>query len=430
MKKNITYKEILTKKYYDYYNDGNFELYDIQDVYYPYFKVTCSCIFKKKSKLLKVEEIFLKTIQCGIENYAKLQVFLALDQEILEEIAGKLKSEDLYIENPMPTLTPQGEKILHDNGKIEIVEDEKYIVLDGMSGHISHTQIQDDKKGTTSNNATILKIQIPYPKNETLDRIIDNKALQTILFEGIKNLDKQKGERELYEIKEISDKPYKFHKKYSALFFKNKEEETKILILQDGEPNDEITNLLNDSEENSQSLFNFSNNAQSEHDEQFKAPTIQEYSQIETLKDGKTLTTYEHPKFFDFLFKYSKKEIIIISPWIKWEIIQKRQTDIEDALKRQVKVYFFYGMGKKNDIDDKSKEFFQKMQDQYKDQFYFSTGDKDDHSKIIICDRSWAIATSFNWTSFEGDTNRKERGEMGTFLNDASEVQTLVRRYL
>lgn len=54
----IEYKEILARKYYEYYLDEKYELYDIQEFYYPYFKITCNCIFREKTKLSIIEEIF------------------------------------------------------------------------------------------------------------------------------------------------------------------------------------------------------------------------------------------------------------------------------------------------------------------------------------------------------------------------------------
>ncbi len=427
---NIEEKDIYAKKFYNYYEDNDYELYDIQEFYYPYYKITCNCIFKEKNKLVIYEEIFLKAIKSGLNDYELLEKFLALDKEIFEEIAAKLHIDKLFIENPHLLLTELGETILNDGATLNSTENEEYIVMDGVTGHISNVSIHDERKNDKSKNKNHIKMQIPYPRNENLDKAINNKAFQTILFEAIKRKDTD--EQKLYEIKEILDKPYKFHKKYFALFYKNKDNPKKILILKDGNPDDNITNIIDKIMQEGKDILDFSKESQKEHEKLFDKPSIEEYLQIDDMENGKQLSTYEHPKFFDYLFKYSEKEAIIISPWIKWEVIEGKKNDIEDALKRGVRIYFSYGMKSRNkdDIDESSKAFFENLRRQYPKQFAFKKSDTADHSKIIICDRKWMITTSFNWTSFKGDRHRQERGEAGSFINNTKEIKKIVDKYL
>jgi hypothetical protein len=429
MKNNVTEKEIYANKFYNYYNDDNYTLYDIQEFYYPFYRIKCNCIFREKNKISIVEENFLEAIKCGIKDYESLENFLALDKEIFEEVAAKLHIDNLFIETPLLQLTEQGKKILEDGAKLSSVENEEYVTLDGITGNTSNEYIENEKKNDKSKNKNHLKVQIPYPKNETLDRIINNKALQTILFEEIKKKDKR--DKEIYEIKEILGKPFKIYKKYFSLFFKNNENPKKTLIIKDGHPDDVMTNIINTIEQNGKNLFDFSKNIQEENKKLFEQKNIYEYSQIDNLTNGTQLSTYEHPKFFEYAFKYSKKEVLIISPWIRWEIIKEKKDAIENALKRKVEITFFYGMGKKDDLDKKSKQFFIDMQKNYPNLLKFSTNnDINDHSKIIICDRDWMVTTSFNWTSFKGDENREERKERGSFINDRIEVLKTIEVYM
>jgi len=426
--KNTPYEEILASKYYKHYKDDNYTLYDIQGFYYPYFKVVCNCIFREKNKISIIEENFLEAINCGIKNYNKLQKFLGLDKEIFQEVAGKLHVENFFIEAPMLILTEEGKKVLHDGAKLSSVEDEHYVIIDGITGETISIDMSDEKKSDESKMKNNLRVQIPYPKNETLDRTIGNKALQTILFESIQSEDKK--EREIYEIKEIIGTPYKFHKKYFSLFFKNSETPKKFLITKDGNPDDAITNTINSMELSGVNVFDFSRETENEHKQLLEELTIYKFSDINELKNGTQISTYEHPKFFEFAFKHSQREIIIISPWIKWEIIKEKQADIEDALRRGVKITFFYGMGKTSDLDHKSKDFFKKLKLTYSNQLSYSTNnDISDHSKIVICDREWLVTTSFNWTSFKGDKTRAERKERGSFINDKNEILKVIKDY-
>ncbi len=421
----IEYKEILARKYYEYYQDDNYELYDIQEFYYPYFKITCNCIFREKTKLSIVEEIFLNAIKEGINDLKKLEQFLSLDKEVFEELAARLHIDNLFIEMPILMLTEEGIQTLNENSSLTTIEDDKYLILDGILGIPVSLDMTDERKKNTANTNN-LKVQIPYPKTEALDKNINNKALQTILFETFKNSNNK--EKEIYEIKEILE-TYQFHKKYIALFFKNDNNPKKILILNDGYPNDELTNIITKFEQEGKNLFDFSKESKQEQEELYKDKNIYEYSEIEKLSNGTQLSTYQHPKFFDYALKYSEKEIILVSPWIKWEIIKEKKASIKNALERGVKIIFNYGMGEEKDIDNKSKDFFNEMKKKYNDLLIINTNDISDHSKILICDRDWMITTSFNWTSFKGDIKRGERKEKGTFINDKKEIEKIVKEY-
>ncbi len=423
---SIEYKEILARKYYEYYYDEKYELYDIQEFYYPYFKIKCNCIFREKTELSIIEEIFLTAIKEGINDLKELETFLAIDKEVFEELAARLHIDKLFVETPILTLTDVGIKVLNDSGILTTQEDEKYVILDGIFGTSVSIDTTDEKKQDKSKNKNNLRVQIPYPKTETLDKNVNNKALQTVLFESIKSTNNK--EKEIYEIKEILD-TYKFHKKYYALFFKNENNPKKVLILNNGEPNDYLTNIVSDFEQEGKSLFDLSKEAKKEHDELLKDKTIKEYSEIDNLANGTQLGTYEHPKFFDYAFKYSKKEVVIVSPWIRWEVIKEKKIFIENALKRNVKITFNYGMGEIKDLDIESKEFFDKMRAKYNNLLVYITRKVPDHSKILICDRDWMITTSFNWTSFKGDINRAKRKERGTFLNDRREILKNIEEY-
>lgn len=421
----IEYKEILARKYYEYYQDDNYELYDIQEFYYPYFKITCNCIFREKTKLSIVEEIFLNAIKEGINDLKKLEQFLSLDKEVFEELAARLHIDNLFIEMPILMLTEEGIQTLNENSSLTTIEDDKYLILDGILGIPVSLDMTDERKKNTANTNN-LKVQIPYPKTEALDKNINNKALQTILFETFKN--SKNKDKEIYEIKEILE-TYQFHKKYIALFFKNDNNPKKILILNDGYPNDELTNIITKFEQEGKNLFDFSKESKQEQEELYKDKNIYEYSEIEKLSNGTQLSTYQHPKFFDYALKYSKKEIILVSPWIKWEIVKEKKASIKNALERGVKIIFNYGMGEEKDIDNKSKDFFNEMKKKYNDLLIINTNDISDHSKILICDRDWMITTSFNWTSFKGDIKRGERKEKGTFINDKREIEKVVKEY-
>ena len=73
-------------------------------------------------------------------------------------------------------------------------------------------------------------------------------------------------------------------------------------------PDDTMTNLVNKIEREGKVLFDFSK-VEKEHKELEEQITIYDYSEISSLDNGSQIGTYDHPKFFDYALKYSKKEI-------------------------------------------------------------------------------------------------------------------------
>jgi phosphatidylserine/phosphatidylglycerophosphate/cardiolipin synthase-like enzyme len=52
------------------------------------------------------------------------------------------------------------------------------------------------------------------------------------------------------------------------------------------------------------------------------------------------------------------------------------------------------------------------------------------HEKVLICDREWAVTTSFNWLSYRGDLDSAFRRETGVLIRAAKGVAELVQRTL
>ena len=52
------------------------------------------------------------------------------------------------------------------------------------------------------------------------------------------------------------------------------------------------------------------------------------------------------------------------------------------------------------------------------------------HEKVVICDRKYAIVTSFNWLSFNPKPGKAIRRETGMRITDSVAVQGLRQRLM
>jgi hypothetical protein len=146
------------------------------------------------------------------------------------------------------------------------------------------------------------------------------------------------------------------------------------------------------------------------------------------------LEMYEHRPLLEQTLQDSQERLLIISPWIRANSVDKRfLQQFEKLLKRGVQVFIGYGLGKKDDDkkyppDIQSEKNLQKLANQYKNNFILKRlGDT--HAKILISDAKFAVTTSFNWLSFKGDRDRTFRDERGTLVSYPQKIDELFDSY-
>lgn len=156
--------------------------------------------------------------------------------------------------------------------------------------------------------------------------------------------------------------------------------------------------------------------------------------QIQTMQDQaggtEALQMHEHrSKLFEALSS-SKQQVIIISPWLNNEAVDNElQIAIGEALNRGVNILIGYGLGEPNRREE---HIVRKLKELRKGK----TGKlclyrmRDIHSKVLICDDSFMVLTSFNWLSFAGDRNRGSRVEDGILTRDKSVIESKKNEWL
>lgn len=162
---------------------------------------------------------------------------------------------------------------------------------------------------------------------------------------------------------------------------------------------------------------------------------INEYEQrIEELEAGakgtEVLQMHQHrAKLFQALDQ-AKSHVIIISPWLSLQAIDYEvQKQIGLALSRGIDIYLGHGFGPPDRKEKETLPVLKNLAQKKRGRLIRHRFD-DVHSKVLICDTSFMVLTSFNWLSFSGDTKRGSRVEDGVLIRDYNLIIEKTREWL
>lgn len=138
----------------------------------------------------------------------------------------------------------------------------------------------------------------------------------------------------------------------------------------------------------------------------------------------KNIRCHEHPGLLEDALINSKERLMIISPWIRHQVVTDRFVrNLEILLRNGVKVYIGYGLvdedgrdkaGGKLAITPKAERDLKDLEKRFKNFTFAFIGNT--HRKVLVSDDRYAITTSFNWLSFKGDPREKPRDEAGIYI--------------
>lgn len=138
----------------------------------------------------------------------------------------------------------------------------------------------------------------------------------------------------------------------------------------------------------------------------------------------KNIRCHEHPGLLEDALQNSKERLMIISPWIRHQVVTDRFVrSLEVLLKNGVRVYIGYGLvdgdgrnkaGGKPPITPKAEGALKELEKRFKNFTFAFIGNT--HRKVLVSDTRYAITTSFNWLSFRGDPRDKPRDEAGIYI--------------
>ena len=430
--------QLLVHKFSDYY--PQFMMYDAREIDYPVYRTKVTYTVAKDQKLHPVVLSVLKIINYletlnDIDVFQQLKQITQLDDKILDNILADITTKG-YLK--------QGDSIQLSKNGLEILENEKEKVTELMCSYINFDGIygsplsDDGKFNPDDKKAREGAIEFkPYvkirPRIESLDEeFADDKTLRQVLIENL-----QSEEYDIIDIQQVD--PNKYFNKYFCLFYKDREENEKLLVIgKDYELDSEATELFDRLSNEQKFNDNISNNcieSLHENKELFEQATseiveekIKPVEKID-ITEGKTIEVDEHKKYFIYILENAKQSIYIQSPWINWRTLQLYKVYIEAAVDRGVKVTIKYGLKPRNrfdkiGIDEESKRFFNSLN---KSLFLLIKGD--DHSKIVICDNEFMIMGSFNWLSFGGGNEPNARGETSSIIKNEAEIKKQIAKF-
>jgi hypothetical protein len=145
---------------------------------------------------------------------------------------------------------------------------------------------------------------------------------------------------------------------------------------------------------------------------------------VDTLQ---SVLCHEHPALLRRALMSSQKRLLIISPWIRHQVVNwEFVASLEALLRKGVVVHIGYGIddgdagGRANAAQNKlpitpqAERDLQQLASKYSNFKFVYVGNT--HRKSLVSDDSFAVTTSFNWLSFKGDPRDKPRDEHGVVI--------------
>jgi phosphatidylserine/phosphatidylglycerophosphate/cardiolipin synthase-like enzyme len=159
-------------------------------------------------------------------------------------------------------------------------------------------------------------------------------------------------------------------------------------------------------------------------------------SEVATGGRAKVLAAHEHRPALRDALREARRELIIISPWLATAAVDGELLGwIDQALRAQksLRIRIGYGIepvGKAKrparDQEDALRRIHKIAERSRGRLVLVEIGNT--HEKIVICDESYAIVTSFNFLSFKPRPGRGVRLETGMVIEDPAAVRELRRR--
>ena len=163
-------------------------------------------------------------------------------------------------------------------------------------------------------------------------------------------------------------------------------------------------------------------------------PSDGEPVRMEAVSSNPTLRVircHEHPTLLREALKNSNERLLIISPWIRDQVVDKVFVKaLETLLRSGVRVYIGYGLVEgpnpghgKPPINKRAKDDLEDLQRRFKNFTFAFIGNT--HRKALVCDTKFAVQTSFNWLSFKGDPKEQPRDESGILVSKTEYVEKM-----
>jgi hypothetical protein len=157
-------------------------------------------------------------------------------------------------------------------------------------------------------------------------------------------------------------------------------------------------------------------------------------AEVDDPQTVQSVLCHEHPALLRRALLKSRKRLLIISPWIRHQVVNwEFMASLEALLRANVTVHIGFGLdegdgaGKgvagqsKIAITERAEKDLRSLEGKYKNFHLVYVGNT--HRKLLVSDDEFAVTTSFNWLSFRGDSRDRPRDEYGEVFRKVSQVE-------
>jgi hypothetical protein len=449
-----------------------YRLVDFTEVGLPVYRLALLASFLEEKPIPALHEFVLRTAHSGITNDQDIANFLGLDLAHIVQVLAELDTTELIAIEPTGngsrhvSLTSKGLKSIARSMTVTPKLGEIVLHFDGLTRRLVPPRAEALWQYRQLAAAGIREIAAKPPKRPTLAEVSIQDARQISL--QLSEL-RGKSKRELLAIKAIENSSRMFQIGQVLLYRSLNDGDADFSVVVDGAvsaahkdaiiragglrrfgidsddlarpPELSIVSRLDESqkaelregsEEAARTLeeayiaaASDADGAQdvSQKDDQASRDKMVQDAIDAAIGQLKTvhiryLEVFEHPPYLDDAFKSSQRRLLIISPWIRRQVLDARRLrSLRERLDAGCKVYIGWGIGKEDRATSNDMDVVTQLQNLHKEyaNFYFVDLDNT-HEKVLIKDSDYVITTSFNWLSFKGDPKRTLRFERGVYM--------------
>lgn len=392
----------------------------------PVYILTVRILVLERKNLGPIEEAVLRAIHAGLHSSEEILLFLGLPAIAITPILADLNRNELinYSSSTQKqarvTLSNKGREALRESGMIRPTERTVKICLDALTRKLLLISPEQLYRPREMQDLGLYEITHCNAKRPEVDDIppdeFDRFLHRNQSFSG--------GRIELLGIRRIERREIRYLQ-CVTIFYRNiaKRNEIDVSFWRENGPcvAEEVAfRALGGPELIGASLL------AKEPPSLPEEPSLQNEQAESTLQPTtnptlKTILCHEHPKILKDALQNARKRLLIISPWIRHQVVNREFLSLlEAALNRKVQVYIGYGIDKESPknshekpaITNQAKADLDRLSSRYKNFHFVYVGNT--HRKSLVCDDTFSVTTSFNWLSFKGDIGkpRDERGQL------------------
>lgn len=476
---------------------SDLELVSYREVALPVFKVELDLLVLEDKLLPPIQEYVLRAADLGLESIEQIAGLLGISEPVVQAAAAELISTDnlLLVGGFQPgearqlKLTEKGSQTAADASQVQAVEVSLPVFVDGLTRKV--LAVTDRRRRWFPTGAAARRGLVEIPPHPRRRPGLEEIPLEAVREKIRAETAGRRGRREVIGITGMG-KARRFAQEALALAFRAPGEELQVRFVIEGETSETHDAAFSQSVSRSakklttgkwkdadvllrreipqeilaqrvgrtetDQLFEEREDVQSENERLRLSIAQAQADELEDLRaqldkqsvrereleaaiqniSVRQVEAYEHRGLLDRALMEAEKRVLIISPWIKHEVVDDRLIGrFRELLDRDVGLWIGYGINqsgegqgskRKKELDREAIEKLGRLSVDFPHLFRLKLlGDT--HAKVLTCDSRFAVITSFNWLSFRGDEALNFRDERGCYIGIAPQVDRISESY-